>query len=182
MRPQAHSCVTTFFQGQFAIGLIDTSDKDAADAAAAATGAAAIEAMRQAAGADASLCLMEYSDGFRAALLHGAGAGSLLGGWAFAATVGGETVGTACTAPFRLWHRRTPLTQTVATDNGNEAPNYPPFSESPDDFLAPHCRTHQPPADLLTTGYLGLNIQQMFLEKKAPCAPLDPSSSPLSLS
>ena len=86
-------------QGQFAIGLIDTSDKDAADAAAAATGAAAIEAMRQAAGADASLCLMEYSDGFRAALLHGAGAGSLLGGWAFAATVGGETVGTACTRP-----------------------------------------------------------------------------------
>ena len=94
---QAHPCVLG--QGQFAIGLIDTNDKDAADAAAAATGAAAIEAMRQAAGADASLCLMEYSDGFRAALLHGAGAGSLLGGWAFAATVGGETVGTACTRP-----------------------------------------------------------------------------------
>ena len=41
--------------------------------------------------------------------------------------------------------------------------------------------TSQAPADLLTAGYLGLNIQQMFLEKKAPCAPLDPSSC-LSLS
>ena len=73
----------------------------------------------------------------------------------------------------------------MATDNGNEAPNYPPFSESPigpDDFLAPHCRTHQPAADLLTTGYLGLNIQQMFLEKKAPCAPPCPPAPPSLLS
>ena len=41
--------------------------------------------MRSAAGDGAALFLLEYADGFEAALLHGQGAGSLVGGWAYAA-------------------------------------------------------------------------------------------------
>ena len=80
---------------QHALGLIDTGDEATADAAAAATGPAAVEAVRAACGSDAALFLLEYTDGFRAALLHGQGAGCILGGWAYAAQVDGETVGTA---------------------------------------------------------------------------------------
>ena len=75
--------------------------------------------VRELAGADAALFLLEYSDGFTAAMLHGA-----FSGWAYAAREDGEMVGTAF--------------------NGNESPNYPPFS------------------------YLGLNIQNMFITKRAP--------------
>ena len=92
--------------GQHALGLIDTGEEAQADAAAGASGEAAVAAMREAAGPTAVLFLSEHSDGFRSALLHCGG--GIFGGWAYAAQVDGEVVGTAF--------------------NGNEAPNYPPFS------------------------------------------------------
>jgi hypothetical protein len=57
---------------------------------------------------DAALMLIEYSDGFRAALLHGQGSGNLISGWAYAALVDGEIEATAF--------------------NGSQAPNYGGFS------------------------------------------------------
>jgi hypothetical protein len=67
-------------------------------------------APRQACGADAALFLIEYADGFRASLLHCQGAGNVVAGWAYSARVEGEAALQACSY------------------NGNEAPNYPPFS------------------------------------------------------
>ena len=52
-------------------------------------------AVRAACGSDAALFLLEYTDGFRAALLHWQGKGSIVGGWAYAARVDGRVVGTA---------------------------------------------------------------------------------------
>jgi hypothetical protein len=94
---------------QAALGLIDTRDEAQADAAAtAASGKDAVAAVQRAAGKEATLFLLEYSDGFSAALLHGQGDGTIFSGWSYAARVDGQIVGTAFC--------------------GNEAPNYPPFS------------------------------------------------------
>lgn len=107
--------------GLAALAVVDTNDNAKADGAVAQ---GTLAAFREAAGADAALCLLEYSDGFKAALLHGQGEGSCFSGWAYAARVDGNVLTTAY--------------------NGNEAPNYPPFS------------------------YLCANIERMFETKRAP--------------
>ena len=138
---------------QHALGLVDTGDEPAADAAATASGDAAVAAVRAACGSDAALFLLEYNDGFRAALLHGQGQGSIIGGWAYAAQVDGSVVGTAfngtcstwrlecfCATPTRycldptqlrqigICARVVQLSRNHGLHAGNEAPNYPPFS------------------------------------------------------
>ena len=82
------------------------------------------ETLRTDLGDNAALFLVQHADGFKSALVHAGGAGGCVGGWAFAAQVGGEVA--ACAY------------------NGNEAPNYPPFS------------------------YLGLNIQKVSTDCKHP--------------
>jgi hypothetical protein len=77
-------------------------------------------------GDKAALFMLEYADGFRASLLHCQGQGNVVAGWAYAASIAGVAEPVACSY------------------NGNEAPNYPPFS------------------------YLCLNIERMFLTGKAP--------------
>ena len=114
---------------QAALAVVDVSAENeaAADAVAAATGANAAAAMSTAVGSDAALFLIEYTDGFRAALLHGQGEGNLINGWAYSAQVAGEVLATCF--------------------NGSQAPNYAGFS-----YLCPSIAVVPLSGDLAKSG------------------------------
>jgi hypothetical protein len=96
--------------GATAGGDVYAANEDAADAAAGVRGSTSEAAAAVAAvvGSDAVLFLLTYSDGFTAALLHCQGEGNVIGGWAYAASVGGEVKATCF--------------------NGSSGPNYAAFS------------------------------------------------------
>ena len=52
--------------------------------------------LREAAGKDTALFLIECADGFRCAVLHCMGEGSIVGSWAYAGKVDGEVLACGC--------------------------------------------------------------------------------------
>lgn len=68
----------------------------------------ALPPLRECVGKEAALFLIECADGFTCALLHTQGEGSLVNGWAYAASVAGEV--------------------SAMGYNANEPPNQTPFS------------------------------------------------------
>ena len=102
--------------GLAALAVVDSNEHPAEAPArseqqvATGGGAVGLAQLRAAVGAEATIFLLEYSDGFGAALLHAGGAGATVGSWAYAGQVKGEPAPLACNY------------------SGNGSPNYPPFS------------------------------------------------------
>ena len=111
--------------GESAMAVVDLVNPGATNSAPEAV-PEVVPPLEVACGDGAALFLIEFADGFRASLLHCQGEGNCVAGWAYAARVTGQAEPVRCSY------------------NGNEAPNYPPFS------------------------YLSLNIERMFLTGDSP--------------